>query len=83
VAQCLSSLSLVLARSWFDPLEKLRFVARCLRDRPPRCPGLSARYRLPSDRPRVGYGHFLFQGVVLVVWEVFRDRLPWSRGPSA
>jgi hypothetical protein len=30
MARCSSTSSLILARLWFDPSEKLRFVARCL-----------------------------------------------------
>jgi hypothetical protein len=44
---------------------------------------LSARHKLLSNRPRVGYGPSVFRGAVLVVRVSFLDRSSRPRGPSA
>jgi hypothetical protein len=76
VAQCSSSSSVVLARSWFDLSEKLHLVGGGFADRLPRHRGPSARYKLPSDRPRVGYRQSVFRRCILVVQVAFADRPP-------
>jgi hypothetical protein len=77
-AKCSSSLSLVLARSWFYLLDELCFVAGCLR-----IVRLGLGDRLRDMSPRVGYGPSVFRGAVLVVRVPFSNRPPRPHGPFA
>jgi hypothetical protein len=63
-------------------IEESAFGWESFADHPPGCLGLSARYELPTDRPRKGYGPSVFRGAVLVVRAVFVDHPLWSHGLS-
>jgi hypothetical protein len=44
---------------------EVAFCCKWFADRLPGCRGLSARHKLLSDCPRVGYGLSIFEGAVL------------------
>jgi hypothetical protein len=58
-----SSSSLVRVRSWFDPLRQVYLVGRGFADRKLGGRGPSTRHELLTNRPRIGHGPSVFQGV--------------------
>jgi hypothetical protein len=80
--KCSSCSLLVLERSLFNPFGQLFLTGRGLADRLSRGRKPSARHKLLSDSPRVGYGPSAFWGALLVVLLRLTDCPPCPRGPS-
>jgi hypothetical protein len=82
-SRCSLCSSLVLERSLFDSFSQLFLARRSSAGHPPGGRGPSARHKLLSDSPRVGYGPSVYRGAFLVVLLHLMDCLLEGRGSSA
>jgi hypothetical protein len=82
-SRCSLCSSLVLERSLFDSFGQLFLARRSSAGHAPGRRGPSARHKLLSDSPPVGYGLSVFRGAFLVVLLHLTDCPLEGRGPSA
>jgi hypothetical protein len=82
-SRCSLCSSLVLERSLFDSFGQFFLARRSSTGHPPGGRGPSARHKLLSDSPRVGYRPSVFRGAFLVVLFHLTDCLLEGRGPSS